>query len=326
MPDGALCEDWFYTYTDWDDTDEGEEEEAAASAFWPWLLALSALYILLGAYIALQVLPARPGQASSRRMPLYVIIGLVLAFVLRYVIAVRVDGYQVDVNCFVAWGYTMADSGPGAFYSTTSFCDYPPGYMLILGLNELLARGLTSLFGGALPDMLRRTVLIKLLPMLCDIGLAVLVYHVASRKKLSRDQAGLLCLLVAFCPALICNSAAWCQVDAVLCLLLALTVWLAVSCRWSLALPVYMLAVLIKPQALMAGPVGLAAFLMEFMPGLRHSKSACEQKQPLFGLPERPVWRSMLIGLGAALGVAVAVVLPFAVGMGGLGWLFEKYG
>ena len=323
LPEGALCEPWYYDSSAWSSTEEQEEEEdSTASPFWPWLLVLSALWLIGGAYIVLQLLPKRADLRQKGRMPLFAVVGLVLAFLLRYVIAVLVDGYQVDVNCFVAWGYTMADYGPTAFYSSTSFCDYPPGYMLVLGLNELLARGLTALFGGALPNLLRRSVLIKLLPMACDIGMALLAYRASEKRGSSREQAGLLSLLVAFCPALICNSAAWCQVDAVLCLLLALVVWFALEHRWQLALPVYMLAVLVKPQALMAGPVGLLALVMEFMPGLRR-RDDFEKPAALFGKPA--CLKQILIGLGAALAVALAVLLPFVIGMGGVSWLIQKY-
>ena len=313
VPEGAVCQLWYtepydssdaYDYS-WDD---GEEEETA-SAFWPWLLALSALYLALGFLMAFWLLPKASLKEEKPRMPLWCALGLVLAFAVRYFVALRVDGYQVDVNCFLAWGSTMANAGPTGFYASTSFCDYPPAYMLVLGLTEQLARLLTSAFGGVLPTFLRREILIKLLPMLCDLGLAELCRRVARDHGCSRLQSGLICLLVAFCPVLILNSAAWCQVDSVLTLLLCLTVWLALKHRWDIALPVYMLAVLTKPQALMAGPLGLLALGMEWLPGFK--KPACLKK--------------ILTGLGAALGVALVIVLPFAIGQGGISWLIDKY-
>ena len=329
LPEGAEASLWYQDDTVYyDDGDDilGDDEEETASAFWPWLLAISALYLLLGAWMALKLPLDRRSLREKKGMPLFAVVGLVLAFLVRLFIAWRVDGYQVDVNCFIAWGSTMASSGPGAFYSATSFCDYPPAYMLVLGLNELVARGLTGLFGGTLPSLLRREVLIKLLPMLSDLGMAGLTYRVSREHRMSREQSGLLCLLVAFCPALICNSAAWCQVDAVLCLLLALTVWLALRHRWDLLMPIYMLAVLCKPQALMAGPLGLLALACEFMPGLaRRDEAEAGTKCPFFALPDRSRLRGMLIGLGGALGVAVVIVLPFALGQGGLSWLIDRY-
>ena len=48
--------------------------------------------------------------------------------ILRMIISWLVEGYMVDVNCFLSWGGTMASAGPARFYEATSFCDYPPLY------------------------------------------------------------------------------------------------------------------------------------------------------------------------------------------------------
>ena len=43
-----------------------------------------------------------------------------------------VKGYEVDIGCFSAWSLRMASVGPLSFYAPDYFCDYPPGYMLLL--------------------------------------------------------------------------------------------------------------------------------------------------------------------------------------------------
>ena len=141
--------------------------------------------------------------------------------------------------------------------------------------------------------------------MLCDLGIACVLYAFARGQKLNRNQAGVLGLLAVFNPVLVLNSAAWGQVDSVLALLLMLVALLAIRRKWIALMPVYMLAVLVKPQALMLGFLGLAAIVMDW---LRHK----EDRKP------------MLIGTGVAVVLALLVVLPFQ-GEQESGWLINLY-
>lgn len=285
---------WYYP-----ETKDENEDEANANAFWPYLLALSVLYTLLAVALLPMLRSRRETLGGDKGAPVLLAVGLVAAFVVRLLIAARVDGYQVDVGCFLSWGNLMADKGPGQFYPQASYCDYPPAYMYVLGLGTLLQRAVQGLCGGVLPEWLRATMFVKLPPMLCDIGIAALVYGMARNWKMNRSQSTLLSLLTAFNPVLIINSAAWCQVDSVLALLLLVVIYLAIRGNWTLLMPVYVLAVLIKPQALMVGPLGLAVIIMALV---RNPK----------------LWKPMLIGVGAALAVALVVVLPFMLGPDGL--------
>ena len=219
-------------------------------------------------------------------MPLFAIIGLVVAAAARLIVANSVSGYQVDVNCFLAWGNTLLSVGPANFYQTTNFCDYPPAYVYIMGLNAALMR--------VLP--LSAAAVHKLIPMACDLVAAVLTYRIARKKNASANQAGILMLLMAFNPAIFLNSAAWCQIDSVLSLLLMLVAYFAVCGNWMAVMPIYMLAVLVKPQALMLGFLGLAAIVMAL-------------------IRDRKCWKPMLIGVGLAFVTAVIVVLPFSVNL-----------
>ena len=142
-------------------------------------------------------------------------VALLAAFLLRVVIAVRVRGYNTDINCFTSWSERMFTMGPGRFYDPEYFCDYPPGYMLLLWLVAALRRLLG--IGLGTPAYL---ILLKLLPILADLAGAALVWHVA-RRRLSECGAVLLGLMMAFNPAAIANSAAWGQIDAVLALFVA---------------------------------------------------------------------------------------------------------
>ncbi|MGN1020462.1 MAG: phospholipid carrier-dependent glycosyltransferase, partial [Aristaeellaceae bacterium] len=295
VPGDGVATLWFKAETPVtvaDDDDGGE-----AQPFWPWLLALSAVYVLM----ALSMV--RPLQRDERDLtekkgpPTFFVAGLVAALAVRLACTV-VEGYQVDVNCFLAWGNMMATEGPLNFYQPDRFCDYTPAYLYVLGLNGLAAQ----LFSQRWAQVL----VYKTVPMLCDLAAAALAYCFAREQKLSRKQAGLAGLLIAFNPAIIINSAAWCQMDSVLALGLMLVALLAIRRRWSAALPVYVVCVLIKPQALMLGFLGLAAILMAWV---RHRE---DRKGILLGV----VWSAV---------AAAVIVIPFSIRQESITWLIELY-
>lgn len=298
-PEGIVASRWYQPTAAVQNDPSDDLADTAASPAWPWMTAVGIAYVALGVYLLrfLQKKDAVPLDAKKREaMPLFAIIGLVVAAAARLIVANSVSGYQVDVNCFLAWGNTLLSVGPANFYQTTNFCDYPPAYVYIMGLNAALMR--------VLP--LSAAAVHKLIPMACDLVAAVLTYRIARKKNASANQAGILMLLMAFNPAIFLNSAGWCQIDSVLSLLLMLVAYFAVCGNWMAVMPIYMLAVLVKPQALMLGFLGLAAIVMAL-------------------IRDRKCWKPMLIGVGLALVTAVIVVLPFSVNQGGISWLIDKY-
>lgn len=54
---------------------------------------------------------------------LYVLFGV--AFILRIWIGLTAQGYQNDMNTFMAWSHRLTDLGPGKFYEEGYFADYP---------------------------------------------------------------------------------------------------------------------------------------------------------------------------------------------------------
>jgi len=296
IPGDAVAKLWFRNTTPVTVDPIDEEETREAKPFWPWLLAISAAYLLLGWWMSGQEMLDRRELAEKKRASWFFWIGMALALAARVIVAIKVEGYQVDVNCFRAWGHTMSSVGAGQFYQSTSFCDYTPAYIYVMGLADWLAKVLPGLNDAFYH---------KLVPMLADMVGAYLIYRFALHEKFSRKQAEQMGLFVALNPAMFINSAAWCQIDSVLCLGLLVVAMLAVRRKWAALMPVYMLCVLIKPQALMLGPLGLVVIVLEW---IRHREKTKE----------------MLLGIGLALAVAAVVVLPFGVNQP-FGWLIEKY-
>ncbi len=281
-----------------------------SSPFYPWLLLIGSLY-MAGAFWLMRHLQLDERskfndllEQKHRAIPAYAVIGMVLAAVLRVFVALKVDGYQVDVNCFTSWGNTMVNNGPWKFYQST-WCDYTPGYIYTLGLNGWLAKLLQGVVSAAFVH--------KLVPMACDLVGAWLIFKLACENDYSIRQSALLAILFAFNPATIINSAAWCQIDSVLCLLLMLVAYFAIHRKWSAVLPLYVVAILVKPQALMLGFLGLAAIFME---DIEASKEQSNRKR---------FWKEMGIGLGISALAAAIIILPFCPNQDSPWWLIEQY-
>ncbi len=315
LPQDVFADAWYTIPTVDVIEDQADSSTAEAQPFWPWLIVLAILFAAaaLWMYGPLRIdrreaaLREAAEQKGSCTMPLFALVGMVIAGILRLVIASKVEGYQVDVNCFTAWGNTMANVGPTLFYQS-NWCDYTPGYIYVMGLNGLLAKMLSGIVSAAFVH--------KLIPMACDLVAAWLVYCLAVEHQFSRRQAGTFALLVAFNPALIINSAAWCQIDSVLCVGLMLVAYCAIHRKWAVVLPTYVLCILVKPQALMLGFLGLAALILEWV------RNPSNVKGKLFASKPR---MEMLTGLIVSAVLALVIILPFCPNQESPWWLFEQY-
>jgi len=274
-----------------------EEGEGPAQPFAPWLLVISAVYLAAAAWMTTYVMQDKHDLKEKSLPSISYAILLITALAYRLAVASIVEGYQVDVNCFRSWGNTMSSVGAAQFYQSTSFCDYTPAYIYVMGFADWLA----DLGGNQVMEAFYH----KLVPILCDIVGAYLIYYFARNEKFSRKQAEVLSLFVAFNPAMFLNSAAWCQIDSVLCLGLLVVAMLAVRRKWAALLPVYVLCILIKPQALMLGPLGLLVLVLDW---IKHKEDT----------------RQMLIGLGISAIVAAVIIIPFSIHQQP-GWLIDKY-
>ena len=302
VPGDTIADLWYRENNQYVDEDEdyGDEDDMSSGSF-RILLMISGIYVLLAAGMIYRERQRNIPESENKRVgPALVVSALALALVLRMMISWFVEGYMVDVNCFLSWGQTMASVGPTRFYEATSFCDYPPLYTYVLALNSLAARFL----GGG--DQISRVVF-RFIPSLCDVASAWLLYRMLIRlNSISRRSCFLFLIFSLFNPAIIINSAAWGQMDSVLCMLILAVSLSAVNGKWRIALPLYVVAVLVKPQALMLGPLGLTYIILSFarMP---------ESRKPI------------MTGIGFSFLVLAAGVIPFSIGQS-WDWMFRLYG
>lgn len=214
------------------------------------------------------------------------------ALAIKLVFAAYYRGYGVDVGTFSAWALDVYRHGPAGFYRPGYFADYPPAYLYVLWLVGGISNWL-----GVSPGSGGFLALLKFPAILADIGSAWLLLHLFRQKPALALMAAVLWLLS---PLASYNSSFWGQVDSVFTLIMLLALSQIESRRGNTAAALYALAILIKPQALLLGPVALV------------------------GLWHLPDWRARLQACLVWLAVAVALVLPFAIRQSP-GWIFSLY-
>jgi Gpi18-like mannosyltransferase len=165
--------------------------------------------------------------------------------------AARLQSYPFDFGTFYAWALGVANYGFGDFYSSQSFIDYPPGYMYVLGIvgwcHHLL---------GASGNSVTSALLLKTPAIVADFGIAYLLYHMAKERG-QHWLGGFLAIGFLLNPVVWLNSAAWGQVDSVFTLVLLAAIWQLLKQNYCWTGVFYAIAILIKPQALLFGPVFL---------------------------------------------------------------------
>ena len=214
----------------------------------------------LGALAAEAAYSKKHPQKAKERAALneYMALSLILlsAMALRIFIGFASKGHGFDTKCFMCWGNWFRTEG-FRFYANDWFHDYPPLYMIILGGMDALRVAL-----GIGLNTVEHLFLIKLFPSICDLVGAYFFYRIARRKS-GAVPSLIVCAAIAFNPAYFMDSASWGQADSVLCLLLSLSVYYGVKGNWQISLPVYALALLCKPQAMLCGPIGLLAVVID---------------------------------------------------------------
>lgn len=264
----------------------------------PGLLAVAAAYLIAAFVVARTLLVG--GRMDGRRGYAALAAMLLAALLLRVALSACVAGYGVDMGCFGAWASRMAAVGPANFYEEGYFCDYPPAYMLALGALGGLANLLGISFGTMNGEMLLKTV-----PIFCDILLALAVFLATDRVVGRRPALGMAALM-ALNPAYIIAGACWGQIDSVLAVMLVALLLLARRGKWQAAIPMFALAVLAKPQAGLLVPLGVAALLRD-------------------AVKEKETRKHIGLGLLGGIAVTAVIVLPFSANQASPLWIVDKY-
>jgi dolichyl-phosphate-mannose-protein mannosyltransferase len=193
---------------------------------------------------------------SKSETKFFMVLLLCAAAFIRLLIAPSMVGFTSDVYSFMAWSRDAAANGLAHFYGRPEFfADYPPGYIYVLYILGKLSQAFAMNYQSD-----AALILYKMPAMLADLVCTYLIYHTA-KKEMSGTAAIGLAALYAFSPAILLNSAAWGQVDSFFTLFVLIAVMTLVKGKIPLATALFALAVLIKPQALMFGPLLLFVFI-----------------------------------------------------------------
>ncbi len=223
-----------------------------------WAGAIAAIVLLFGVTDRARKLSLAPEPQANKTAIFWrlVLIGLVV----RFLLCAKFKGHATDIGCWQGWGARVALYGTHAFY-VDNWCDYPPGYMLVCaGLWRV-----ASLFENG-PEPVR--LFIYMLPAFAaDAVSGLLLLKTAKRFALNDRLALLLAGLIVLNPAAVFLSGAWGQIDSILTALLIGTFLLLNASRekpWLrlCAGLLYGVAILMKWQALIFGPVLALLFVM----------------------------------------------------------------
>ncbi len=249
--------------------------------------------------------------------------GLALRLTIAYVLFPS-SGFTTDVSSYASWAMTLAEHGPGGFYASAGFADYPPAYLYLLWPVGLLARGASDP-GAMAAD------LVKLPPILLDLAVGYVLYRLVRGWAWPSRRAEAMALgaaaLYLFNPVSFYDSALWGQSDAAGALMLLLGAAALVRGNSEGAAALAAVAALVKPQfGVVLLP--LVAFVLIkrhlVLPGSGPQRAAWAPA-PLAGWLARQQGPLRLLTAAATALVAFLVVaLPF--GMGPLEYLDRMVG
>ena len=185
---------------------------------------------------------------------------VLVGVLVRFVLFMRYKGHDTDMTCWTSWGYNAAVNGPASVYAGR-FCDYPPGYIYVLAILYRIS----GIFANGSELLGQFTYLLAAI--LCDVLSGWLMLRAAKKWNLSDRAALLLAGAIVLNPVATFLSGAWGQVDSVCTVMLIGTFLLLNESREK---PYYRLfagllygaAILMKWQALIAGPVLALMYVM----------------------------------------------------------------
>ncbi len=171
------------------------------------------------------------------------------AFIIKAILAVKYEGYTTDMNCFKAWSDMIYDNGISKFYYVDQGNGYPPGYLFVLWIVAVIRHAFGIETGS---DM--GLLLIKLFPILCDLGAGFVIYLLA-KKRFSEGMSIVLSAIYVLNPMVVFDSSVWGQVDGVFTLTVLLTCYLCMEQKRIPAYFVFCLGALLKFQTIMFAPI-----------------------------------------------------------------------
>ena len=172
-----------------------------------------------------------------------------LASSIRFLLALFNYGYEVDTNCFYYWAQQLDLNGFSKFYCSDFFSDYPPGYLYILRILGYFINHFSLTLTNPFTFLL-----LKLPSCIRDLLTCYLIFSI-SIKRFDLQTSTFIVGIYLFNPSIILNSSIWGQVDSIFMLFLFLCILCLMENKMISSYFLFIIAVLIKPQALIFTPL-----------------------------------------------------------------------
>ncbi len=180
---------------------------------------------------------------------------LFLGLIIRLLL-IPVPGFKIDTDAWFAWAVRLNDLNLNQFYSSQVWTNYTPGYLYVLKILGTFNNWLNL-------DSSTFYAILKLPAILADLILSFLIY-----KQFNKNHKQTISLLasiaILFNPAFIFNSSVWGQIDSILSLFIYLAIYTLDQKKYWLSGLLSGIAFLIKPQAIILGPIILVFLLRNF--------------------------------------------------------------
>jgi dolichyl-phosphate-mannose-protein mannosyltransferase len=249
---------------------------------------------------------------------------LIIGLAIRLGFAPLSAGFGWDMDGMRLRAIRLTTAPWAAFYDVQQdVADHLPGDLWIMWV---IASGYRMFSADSGFQNYSFALLVKLVPAAADLGIGLVLFLLG--RRLASPSAGLLAAAAFLLnPASIFLTSLWGQWDPVSAFLMSVALWLLLrgSLVWSF--PVLTYAALIKPQLALMAPLFALALLHQYvLPhfGWARCRSVGSAAEPLARFVHRAI-----AALAASAFVALAVPLPFDVGIPPLGarWsLFDRLG
>jgi hypothetical protein len=197
-------------------------------------------------------------KPGSKSFPLPALWIVVVAQIAGHLALLSVGGWISDTRMLQTWAARLFNHPVSSFYASDKRADHLPGDLWILRLEA----SVYHLISGHDPSNAGFLKALKLGPGLADVGLAVVLYLIASGID-GRGAGRRAALLFALNPAPFFISMVWGVADSASMFFAALALLLAVRGWFWAAMPALTYACLIKPQLGILAPLLLIFFLHE---------------------------------------------------------------
>lgn len=270
---------------------------ATAATHWVTLWTLSSGLCALLAFLVCAYVRSGPARwaprdadrepiSSDRLLLLAAVLGLGLTLLWRFALAGQGFELAVDAGTFRAWALAVARIGTGGLYSSAMMVDYPPVYLGVLGFFGAAAQFLGVAHHS--PWMAR---LLLIGPLVAEVAMALVVARLAFASGRQSGTGGLpgrgqlacAALLVSgvlLVPHIVSNSSLFGQVDAAPSFGVVLSAAVLAGAapgaplRLAVSAALFALALLTKPVAVFALPVGFVWVMALWWPAGKGARLA----------------------------------------------------